>query len=498
MQRFTSWDEIEPTEAERKLMQAAMAGEFCHCSPEGQTPPEPADWSSLPADRHIRADVLRFFLRGGCADSQVTEVGVALAGALISGELNLMDCEIPGNMLLHNCRFQHGIYATRCNAKTDFRLRSCKLPFLAADGLKVGGQLDCEGAEFKNQGGEALNLQNAEISQDLFLRSVKIFGAADLKHLKTGGELSCEDADFQNKGRTALNLQNAKIGQDLFFRNQVRVQGVVDLTTARCGDLVDDPDCWPDGAPDGENYILDGFTYRRLHGPTDARIRLNWLAQGDHWEGEFYPQPYKQLAKVLHDMGHEADAMKVRVKLACELRAEARREAIPRSPAFAFLRPARRGALWIWHGLSFLLTAHGYRPWQSLFALALLIVMTSIPTKQAWEEGSFAPNSSVILNSQSWAAYASAYNHPPHPNQAQDWSQTSIPGRDWESFHSLAYAADVVIPIINFGQTDAWSPSTERGPWGYHLWWLRWLFATLGWIVTALGAAALTGIIRRE
>ncbi|KIC26149.1 MULTISPECIES: hypothetical protein [unclassified Leisingera] len=496
MQRFKSWSEIEPTatKAERKLKQAAVAGKLCICGPDGQTPPEPEDWSSLPADRHIRADVLRFFLRGGCENSQVTEVGVGLAGVVITGELNLRDCEIPGNMLLHNCRFQHGIYATRCNAKKDFRLRSCKLPFLSAGGLKVGGQLNCKGAEFQNKGGEALNLQDADIGQTLSLDSVKVLGAADLNGLKTGGQLDCEGAEFQNEGGKALNLQNAVIGKGFLFRDQVTVQGSIDLAAAHCGDLVDDPDCWPDSG----HLILDGFTYRRLHGPTDARTRLNWLAQGDRWNGEFYPQPYKQLAKVLHDMGHEADAMKVRVTLACKLRAEARKEVVPRSPVFAFMRPVRRGVLWVWHGLSYLLTAHGYRPWQSLFALTLLIVMTSIPTKRAWEEGSFAPNSSVILNSQSWATYASHSSHPPHPNPAQDWSKTSIPGRDWESFHPLAYAADVVIPIINFGQTDAWAPSTERGTWGYHLWWARWVFTTLGWIVTALGAAALTGIIRRE
>ncbi|MFV1480983.1 MULTISPECIES: hypothetical protein [unclassified Phaeobacter] len=81
---------------------------------------------------------------------------------------------------------------------------------------------------------------------------------------------------------------------------------------------------------------------------------------------------------------------------------------------------------------------------------------------------------------------------------AGHWSETTIPGRDWESFSAIAYAADVVVPIIDFGQTEAWAPSTTRGPAGVILWWARWIFTLAGWIVTALGAAALTGIIRRE
>ncbi|KIC30844.1 hypothetical protein RA25_18160 [Leisingera sp. ANG-S5] len=118
--------------------------------------------------------------------------------------------------------------------------------------------------------------------------------------------------------------------------------------------------------------------------------------------------------------------------------------------------------------------------------------MAVCPAHLAWEEGSFAPNSGPILTSPEWKALART-----DPNPAQAWGQ-SVPGKDWESFDKYAYAADLVIPILDLGQTDAWAPSTERGWWGKQLWWLRWVFTTLGWIVTALGAAALTGIIRRE
>ncbi|WP_405107374.1 hypothetical protein L0Z65_10345 [Phaeobacter sp. BS52] len=506
MQRFKSWDEIEktieggPTEAEWKLRAAVEAGKPCQCDPEGKTPSEPEDWSSLPTDRHIRADVLRFFLLGGCSDASVTEVGVLLKGAFISGQLSIIDCKISWNVLFHNCLFNHGIYATRCTALKNVSLNSCKLPFLEAPSLKVGGQLDFEGAEFQNKGGRALNLQNADIRKDVFLSSAKIFGEADLTSIKTRGNLHCTDAEFQNKHGKALTLQSADIEKEFFLRDQIAVQGVVDLSAAKCRDLVDDPDCWPDDTQDGENLILDGFTYRRIIGSTDARTRLNWLAKGDTWRGEFFPHPYKQLAKVLHDMGHEADATKVRVALGEKLRHHARKERIANAkhPIQRLWAMATTPALWIWHSLSLLLTGHGFRPERSLIALVLLWGLATIPAHLAWEEGSFAPNSAVALQSESWAIYDADNNHPPHPNPAKDWSLTSTIGRDWESFNRYAYAADLVVPIIDLGQTDAWAPSTERGWWGKQLWWLRWVFTLAGWIVTALGAAALTGIIRRE
>ena len=187
MQRFKSWDEIEPTatEAEWKLKEAVEAGDVCVLG-TGDLPPEPDDWSSLPTDRHIRADVLRFLLLGGCKACRVTELGVALAGAFVSGELNLTDCEVPNNVLLQNCRFQNGIYTTRCTALKDVRLISCKLPFLEAAGIKICGQLECSGAEIGNKakignkGEKALNLQDANIGRALFLSNAKISGTANL------------------------------------------------------------------------------------------------------------------------------------------------------------------------------------------------------------------------------------------------------------------------------------------------------------------------------
>jgi len=55
-----------------------------------------------------------------------------------------------------------------------------------------------------------------------------------------------------------------------------------------------------------------------------------------------------------------------------------------------------------------------------------------------------------------------------------------------------------VVAIAAIWQTEYWAPSTTRGPWGWHLCWVRWALTVAGWIVTAVGAAAITGIVRRE
>ncbi len=102
----------------------------------------------------------------------------------------------------------------------------------------------------------------------------------------------------------------------------------------------------------------------------------------------------------------------------------------------------------------------------------------------------FAPNSPVVLISEEWETVATL------PNPAAEWE--AGPGRDYETYNSLAYAFDTVIPLIDLGQESAWSPSTSRGPFGWIAWWAKWILKVAGWIITALGAAALTGIIRRD
>lgn len=547
---FKSWDDITPppNAAEKKLKAAAETGVFCKLGPDDQIPEDPEDWQNLTEAqeaRHIRAEVLRLILlnRKGCDTS---EGGVMMDGAYISGSLSLSDCTISGNLLLHGCRFESQIFATRSKWASNLRLRTCALPALSAMAAELRGQLVCEGADFNSPEGEAIKLQGAKVKEDLFLRYSTLNGSADLNGITVGGQLSCEGASFDTPKGNALTLQGAEVRQalsldnatlngsadligikiggqltcngakfntpkddalilqaaeitgGLFLRNIAQIRGALDLQAAKTSTLVDDLHSYP---PTSE-LILDGFTYDRINGPTDARTRLDWLSKGDRWNGEFFPQPYKQLAKTLHDMGHENDAQQVRITLARKLRQDARAK-LHITPdgdlgtgLHSIWRDICRLTLGAKDSISLLLTAHGYKPQRSLYALILLIAAATFPAQRAWDAGSFAPNSAPILLSESWQALA---RDDSIPNPAAEWAKhNAIPVKDWESFHPLAYAADVVIPIVEFGQTDAWAPSTERGTWGYRLWWLRWVFTTAGWIVTALGAAALTGIIRRD
>lgn len=82
-----------------------------------------------------------------------------------------------------------------------------------------------------------------------------------------------------------------------------------------------------------------------------------------------------------------------------------------------------------------------------------------------------------------------------HPAMA--WEATPE-GASWKTFNRYAWAADVVITILDFGQTQAWTPTTARGWAGCTLWWGKWVLSAAGCIVLAFAAAGVTGVARRD
>ncbi|MVO16733.1 hypothetical protein [Parasedimentitalea huanghaiensis] len=465
-----TWQDIEDrggqawlTPAEILLIEASKSGDPCVLG-DGLCPEEGNVQGSLT----VRAEVLRYLVLGGCNIVQIQDLGVHLWGACITGELDLSFAKAKGALGLLNCRIDQGVQALQ----TRFEM------------------LNLSGSSIS-----LLNAQSASFHGDVFLRDTRTNGPVRLNGATIGGQLDLTGAHIHAPNRNALNGQRLRVERGFFWRNVTVSAGAVDLNSAHVGDLVDDVTGWP---PKGR-LILDGFTYERISGSsTRASKRIAWLEQGSEWNGYFHPQPFTHLAQVFRDLGHDTDARRVlarREQLARRYERHHMRVVPDGSLGLGFKsiwRDLKRGALFAADQLLRLTVGYGHHPFRSLWLLVALVCAAMLPAQKAWEEGSMAPNAAPVLVSQDWRHLAGTSENP-----ARDWSAV-IPGKDWETFYAPAYASDLVIPLVNLGQTDAWAPSTERGPWGWHLWWLRWLFTTAGWIVTALGAAAITGIIRRD
>ncbi len=498
---------VETTEAEKALIAACRAGEPCKLG-DGERPEAGSD------GRTIRAELLRYLLFGGCRECEVPD-GVRLTGAYVSGQLDLsfrrVDCQIG----LMNCRFEEApqFLQTRCEILS---LGGSALPGMNAQGIDVkgdvflrkgfhatgefrlsgaviGGQLICVNGWFDNPSGDALNAEGINVRGDVFLHKFHATGKVSLARSVVGRQLALVQCRFDDPSVYALNFESIDIKGDFIWRGVLVSSGTVSLAAVHVGVLSDDQS-WPEG----ERLYLDGFTYDRIsNAPTDAKSRLEWLRRGTYWNGAFFPQPYVQLAKTLRAMGHDRDARDVLIEMRW------RKSRHERQRAHSALDGSWRAGFnsigadlsRLWGIVLHWSVGYGLKPMRSAVILFALFLFATFLANKTWTEGSFAPNSGPIIASEAWQGYAtdSAIKNP-----ATTWSAKGRAGQDWESFNALAYGADVVIPIIDFGQTSAWAPSTTRGGWGWHLWWARWVLGALGWIVSALGAAAVTGIIRRD
>lgn len=463
------------SEAERKLIGKCYAGYACKLV-DGDLP---ENCSNPTSDRRVRASVLRYLLLGGCPDRPLPICTIDLCGAHITGSLSLDHQKLTNPLKLSKCRMSDEI-----SGKGAFfpglSLSNCSLSQLTLDQAVVKADVSLNGATF---------------SEKVCVSGVRI-----------EGQLDCENAKFCSKSNllqlTADAPPYAFDGQDMrvdhgFFWKQVSVSdGVVDLGLAHVGVLVDDYDSWPGAG----RLRLNGFRYNGLaSSPKDPQGRKRWLQDGSYWKNEFFPQPYTQLAKVLRELGHDADA-----RIVLEERERRLKKEVRRSLQNDTDPPSRNYVVAIlydvWCALNYLfadkflqgLIGYGHHPFRSLIALVFLVAVATIPASYAYEAGDFAPNSAVIQTSLGWQQALSS------SNPAKTWSALGYAGQDWGTFNAFAYGVDVVVPIISFGQTEAWAPSTNRGTWGKTLWWLEWLLSTAGWIVTALGAAAITGLIRRD
>jgi hypothetical protein len=386
---------------------------------------------------------------------------------------------------------------------------------VAVNSARIGGQLSCIEATLNGGQGEggvaqmALNAQGVEVGQDLFLRSVTATGTVDVNSARIGGQLSCTGATLnggQGEGGTpqdALNAQRLRVTEGFVFRKVAKVQGRIDLTAAHVGDLVDDAGSWP-AAPNG--LSLDGFTYDRIAGggPTTWAARRTWLHTGSHWYGDFYPQPYTQLARTLRQMGHAGEARRVlieREKLLAAHRLAADRQEYQRALYSGPMDRGDAGWTWLrmrgaqaWSGLTGGVAGYGYAPQNALYWSLACVTLSSFVYMLFWRLGAMVPADAVILTSAEWLAAYQA--NPTAP--ALVWAAGSGPATShYETFYSALYALDVFLPIVDLGQQSTWGQTTVTwAGWGARLY--TWLLQAAGYVVTTLGLAAATGIIQRN
>lgn len=504
----------ELSRAEREFADACQAGGSCAIG-DGALP-DPDN-----TERAIRGSLVRFFVLGGDNESPVHESGIDLQGAVITQHFDLSGSDSDCDLALRNCLFQ------RRPRMVGAQLRSLDLtgttcPGIDAEGLRtkagvkfgpgfiakgtvrlvrsrIGADLDCTGAALETPDGDALNADGSEIEGSIFLRGLReedetkayftCIGTARFVSSRVGDSIMILDARFDSGGQKyALSLALATIRRQLTFKRFAGFDGRLNLSGAGTYSLNDDPT--EETGP--KDMILNGFEYVHFSGKAsmDVVTRLKWLSwqKPEEYGQDFWLQPYGQLATVLRNTGHESDAREVFVH----------KEMLQSRVALSLAKDEGRilRVLQIWIGDLFMrhVVGYGYKPQRSLIWMAIILISATVFFHQVWKAGDMTPAAAPVLVSKGWNEALSA----DPVTTAETWSSQTGAGQDYETFHPLAYSFDLFVPLVDLGQQSAWGPSTERGPLGRIAWWLRWVIEIVGWVVTALAAAAVTGLVRRD
>lgn len=338
--------------------------------------------------------------------------------------------------------------------------------------MRIGGSLDLRGGNFHQS---TVTVLNGEI----------------------GIDLDASEAQFDCAAVNGLNAERVNIGGVLFWRQlRLGAKTILNLLHARVGVLADDAASWPNAS----DLNVNGFVYGAISPQSPRDItRIEWLARQD---AGYRPQPYKQLAKVLREAGHEADATIIEVQRERERRASlakgiveiGQRRAERRRVGTAFYL-ARAKALNAWSLILYATIGYGYKPWRlSYYAMGALFI--------------------------GWIMFASGYQlsimSPTTREATIDFNTKCERPAYYPRFNAFVYSLETLVPVLDLRQKAFWLPTSAvalgchtslmipgtaydfANIFGFVLRGYFWTHIIIGWLLTALLTVALTGLVRRE
>ena len=106
-------------------------------------------------------------------------------------------------------------------------------------GAHIGDNLECDGAQLRNDSGPALHGERLQVGGSIFLHSGFIatgageLGAVRLLGAHIGGDLGCDGAQLRNDSGPALRGSGLQVGRSMFLRNGFMATGAGELGAVR-------------------------------------------------------------------------------------------------------------------------------------------------------------------------------------------------------------------------------------------------------------------------
>ena len=377
-----------------------------------------------------------------------------LLGATIGGELNCI-----GGSFINSPNIAFGAENMIVKGNVLFRDGAKFEGETRLGGAKIDGNLECKGSSFINPCQIAFNGDRMIVRGSIFLSDkARIEGETRLCGAQIGSQLALDKSVFLNVGKTALNLQGVRVSGTVLLNEISDIKGNIDFTDASVNTLKDDAQYWK-----SENKMLiNGFTYERIECDEKllkAKERIKWLSLQP--DDKFRPQAYDQLAKVFRKMGRERDARKISIA--------------KEKDKWKHLRRFKR-----WCGFLFgLFLGYGYKPWRALTTVAIILILVGcFEFNNANRNGLMAPTKFSNLG----------------PAKTFEYSAEEI---SYPPFNAYVYSIDAFLPIVDLHQESSWLPKYDKAGVSW-VWWYLWFHIVMGWILTTMIAAAITGLMRRK
>jgi hypothetical protein len=401
------------------------------------------------------------FLRGFSVTGSFAKGAVNLRGAHIGGQLDCAgaelrnDCgpalnadslQVDQTMLLHG-----GFIATGSGDGGAVRLA----------GAHIGGQLECDGAELRNDCGPALNADALQVDQTMLLHGGFTAigsggaGVVRLPGAHIGGQFVCAGAELRNDSGPALIAYTLQVSQGMYL-DALTATGAggspaVDLRAARVGGAFlfaptrlehkDDPH---------RRLHVDGLTYA---GMPETRPPWDWRDLLRDGTPRYAAQPYQQLSAAYRALGDDRQA---RLTLMAQ-----RDDQLARAETSWWER-------W-WGRITKVTLGYGYKPWRALWFLAGVVAVSCVLA--------------VVLGA--------------HGALAQT-SKTATPGRSCTVVQQVSVGLDLNLPVGTSVARAACDLTTDSA--SATAAWLTavgWVLRVLAWVFAALFIAGFTSAVRK-
>jgi hypothetical protein len=238
-------------------------------------------------------------------------------------------------------------------------------------GAHIGGSLECDGAALRNNSGPALVADGLEVGQAMFLRSwfnatgAGNRGAVRLIGARIGGQLNCTGAELRNYSGPALLANSLEVGENIFLRAPFTATGggtgtTVNLTyTQVAARFVFDSARLDHAADSHSRLAVDGLTYAGVPEGISGR---DWLDLLRYSTPRYAAQPYQQLAAGCRALGDERQA----------------REVLMAQRDDELARADTRWPERLWGKITKVTLGYGYQPWRALLFLAGVVALSCV------------------------------------------------------------------------------------------------------------------------